>query len=149
MAKSRYWGKNAHLADRADRAVRKELGKIHPLTFIIPLVFLIVGLVVGYTVGGILMKNDGFSLLGEKNITVFVGDGFSYTEEGFTCIALGKDISDKVKVESNMTFTEGVYTVNTSEEGRYYISYTCEDSLFFSGVRLVRTVTVVEGKRGA
>ena len=56
MAKSRYWGRNAHLADRADRAVRKELGKIHPLTFIIPVAFLIIGLVLGYIGGGMLPK---------------------------------------------------------------------------------------------
>ena len=148
MAKSRYWGKNAHLADRAGKAVKKELGKIHPLTFAIPLVFLIIGLVLGYLGGSVLMKEAEFSLLGDKNITVFVGDSFSYTDEGFTCIALGKDISDKVKVESNMTFADGAYTVSTEEEGRYYISYTCEDSLFFGGVRLVRTVTVVERKGG-
>ena len=148
MAKSRYWGKNAHLADRAGKTVKKELGKIHPLTFAIPLIFLIIGVVLGYVGGSVLMKEDEFSLLGEKSITVFVGDSFSYTDEGFTCIALGKNISDKVKVESNMTLTEGVYTVNTAEEGRYYISYTCEDSLFFSGVRLVRTVTVVERMGG-
>ena len=149
MARSRYWGKNAHLADRAGRAVEKELSKIHPLTFIIPAIFLIIGIVLGYIGGSVLMKEDGFTLLGEKNITVFVGEDFSYTDEGFACIALGKDFSDKVKVESNMTLTSGTYTVSTAAEGRYYISYTCEDALFFSGVRLVRTVTVVERKGGA
>lgn len=144
MAKSRYWGKNAHLADRASRAARKELRKMHPLTFAIPLVFLIVGLVLGYVGASVLMKNDGFSLLGNKNITVKVGETFSYTDEGFVCTALGRDISDKVKVESNMTRDGGAYTVDTAEAGVYYISYTCEDPVFFGGVRLVRTVTVEE-----
>ena len=143
MPRSRYWGKNAHLADRAASAAKKELRKMHPLTFIIPLAFLILGLVLGYVGGSVLMKNDGFALLGEKDITVKVGEAFSYTDEGFVCTALGRDISSSVKVESNMSFTDGGYTVDTAEEGRYYISYTCEDSVFFSGVRLVRTVTVV------
>ena len=144
MAKSRYWGRNAHLADRASRAAKKELRNMHPLTFVIPLIFLIIGLVLGYIGGGMLMKEDEFSLLGEKSITVKVGEKFTYTDEGFTCIALGKNIADKVKVESNMTLTNGTYTVDTAEAGVYYISYTCEDPIFFGGVRLVRTVTVEE-----
>lgn len=145
MARSRYWGKNAHLA----KAAEKELRKIHPLTFLIPVIFLIVGLVIGYVGMSVFCKNDSFVLTGEKSFTVTVGESFSYKEEGFTCIALGRDLSSAVKIETNMTKNaDGSYTVDTSEAGIYYISYTCEEGIY-SGVRLVRTLRVTESEVAA
>lgn len=144
MARSRYWGKNAH------RAAKKELRKMHPATFIIPILFLIIGLAVGYFASGFVFKNDGFSLAGEKAYTVTVGSDFTYTEEGFTCTALGRDLSDTVSVKSNIPQNEdGSYTLNTDAPAVYYISYTCTDTLFYTDLRLVRAFYVVEAEVGA
>lgn len=138
MARSKYWGKNAK------RAVKREVKKTHPMTFLIPVLFLVLAFVVGYIGAGALFQTDGFSVRGEKQYTVRVGESFTYTDEGFVCTALGRDISDKVSVKSNMTLTDGVYTVDTTKPGEYYISYTCTDSLFYTNVRLVRVISVLE-----
>ena len=146
MARSRYWGKNAHLAAR--RAVKKEMRRQHPATLIVPILFLVIGLVLGYGAVTLLRtSDDGLSLVGEKAITLSVGESYTYTEEGYRLLCFGKDFSSSVAVDTNMTENaDGTYTPDTSVEGVYYIAYTSEHPLFYTGVRRVRTFHVVGGE---
>ena len=145
MAKSRYWGKNAHLAAR--RALKKEMRRQHPATLILPIVFLLLGLLLGYGAVTLLHSpTDGLSLAGEREITLTVGEAYTYTEEGYSLACLGLDLSDSVSLTSNMKKNaDGTYTVDTSAEGEYYIAYTSTHPLFYRDVRCVRVFHVVGG----
>ncbi len=147
MAKSRYWGKNAHMND-AKRAVKKEVRRQHPATLLIPLLFLLLGLAVGYFAIGILAKpTDGLTLSGESTITVPLGTDYTYREEGYRLSCLGFDATDAVSVSTNLEKNaDGSYTIDTSVPGKYYIAYTSEHPLFYNGLRRVRSFTVLGGE---
>ena len=103
---------------------------------------LFVGVIGGIFTEKIITKNDCFVLSGEKEFNIEIGQDFTYVEEGFKCISFGKDLSNKVKIETNMTKDgNGNYTIDTSEEGEYYIIYTVE-SKKFSEIKRVRTFVV-------
>lgn len=146
MARSRYWGKNAHLAAR--RAVKKELRRQHPATLIVPILFLVLGILLGFGAVTLLHgPEDGLVLCGEREITVPVGTAYTYTEEGYALTCLGLDATDSVSVTHNMTKNpDGTYTLDTSFEGEYYIAYTSTHPLFYRDVRCVRVFRVVGGE---
>ena len=125
------------------RQVRRT-AKRNPLAVIVLILALAIGLAVGYLACSALTKNDGFSLKGEKEIAVTVGEGggsVTLGEDGWTLTALGKDASDQVEVETTLQKTAGGYTVPTDEPGVYRIVYRPTHFLF-SKYSLVRTVTV-------
>ena len=137
---SKYWGANAW-RNQAEKEVRRS----GPLMVLLPLLFLIAGLAVGYfCVGALQGPEDGFSLRGDKRMTVQVGETLHYTEEGYLCSMFGRDLSDCVEVQTNLSrLPDGGYTADASAPGVYYISYTCTDPLFYHEVRLVRTFHVL------
>ena len=144
MAKSGRFGK------KIGRAAKKQLQKTHPATFIIPLLFLVIGLVLGYVGAGVLWADNGFALYGKTEYTVTVGSDFAYRDEGFFCTAVGQNISDAVSISTNMTKnSDGTYTLDTADSGEYYISYTCQHPVFYRNVRLVRVIHVVESEVAA
>lgn len=115
----------------AKSEVKKQVKK-RPIFAIVLFLLLAVGGVGGFFGAKFLTANDTFALVGEANITLTVGE--EYVEEGVTIISFGKDISDKVEIESN---------VDTSVAGEYYIKYTVE-GLRFGSVARYRYVKVVE-----
>ena len=103
---------------------------------------LVVGVVGGIFAEKLISRNDCFVLSGDKEIVVQVGDDFTYSEAGYKCVSFGKDISDKVVIDTNLTKnSDGTYTLDTTKEGDYYMIYTV-DSLKYGKIKRVRTFTV-------
>lgn len=94
-------------------------------------VFLLFG-VGGYFTLRQITKNDEFTLIGEKEIVLIVGE--DYQEKGAKVVSFGKDKSAQIIIESN---------VDTSVAGRYYVKYSVDDFRFKNVVRY-RYVTVEE-----
>ena len=106
---------------------------------------LIISVFAGIFVEKLVTKNDCFVLVGEKEYTIEVGESgstFTYTEKGYKVISFGKDLSDKVSIKTNMTKNnDGTYTIDTSEEGDFYLIYEVE-SLKYGKIKRVRVFTV-------
>lgn len=120
---------------------RKEIFTFKTL---LPALCLVIGLLVGaalvpYFAG----ENSGIALVGDKTVTVALGEELAYTDEGVQFFYFGIDLSAHVEISTNMTKNaDGTYTADTSEAGVYYIAYTSTHSLFERDVRLVRTFVV-------
>ena len=114
--------------------IEKYAKKISPLKLFVLFTCFLVGVGAGIGTTYFLTRNDKFELKGlidgKPEITINVGQ--TYNEPGAVCIAFGKDISDKVKIENNLD-------INT--EGIYVIKYTV-DNLRFNGYTLYRQITV-------
>ena len=147
--------------EKAEKAVQKQVKrkvrrkakqgakKIHPLSYVVWVLALAAGVGCGILGYRFLCRNDGFTLNGKKVLTVPVSQEdelVQYKDQGATVISFGRDRSDFVRVETNLTETDedGVYTVDTSKEGEYYISYTIDDPKF-GNIRRVRVIRVVGG----
>ena len=127
------------------KKILKTAKKISPVTIVLLVAFFAFGLLTGFLAMGQVCKNDTVELLGEASYTYQVGTGTTtYTEEGVKAVAFGEDISTSVEIESNLTGNNGVYEIDLTEEGEYYIKYTF-NHLKFGTVVKYRTITVQEG----
>ena len=132
--------------NKIKREVKKDVKNTGKRLGVVGVIAIILCLVVG-VVGGIfaeklISRNDCFVLSGDKEIVVQVGDDFTYSEAGYKCVSFGKDISDKVVIDTNLTKnSDGTYTLDTTKEGDYYMIYTV-DSLKYGKIKRVRTFTV-------
>ena len=73
-------------------------------------------------------------------------ESFVYNDRGATVIEFGKDISDKVTVETNMQdLGGGKYTADTTVPGKYYIKYTVESHKYGEVCRIRTFVVGGEG----
>lgn len=88
----------------------------------------------GYVTVMVFTKNDTFELIGEKNIELTVNE--EYKEQGVKIISFGKDIKDKIEIESN---------VDTSKEGEYTVIYTVKSIFKYKDVKKVRYISVTNG----
>ena len=135
------------LEDRAERGakryVRKKVRRLNGFTLFFCILAFAAGVAAGIYAYEYVCANDTFSLKGEREIAVALNaESFVYADEGVEIIEFGRDISDTVKVDTNMTLAgEGSYTVDTSVPGRYYIKYTVE-SPKYGAVCRIRTVVV-------
>ena len=86
----------------------------------------------GFFTFKLLTQNDEFTIIGDKQIALTVGD--EYVEQGVKIVSFGKDKSSEVVIES---------TIDTSVAGKYYVKYTAKDYRF-KGVVRYRYVTVEE-----
>ncbi len=137
--------KSNHLRRYGRRAVKKAARTVSPITYIIPLCLLAVGLLLGYFGAGALAVGSDFALLGEKSFTLTAGEMYTYTDEGLVFTYFGTDYSGAVDITTNFPTAEnGMFSVTPEAGEVYYIAYTSTHALFFSGVRLVRTF-VCEG----
>lgn len=124
--------------------IKKSLKKVSTLTIFLAVLFLALGIGAGYFAVSTICKNDTVEVLGQKEITLNIASGtYAYTDEGFKAIAFGQDISQNVKITSNLTETNGVYTIDLTEPGEYYIKYTINHFKFGEVVKY-RTITVEE-----
>lgn len=127
------------------RKAKRKVRRLHPLTFVICFLALALGIGAGIGAYTFISRDDCFRLNGEKSYTVDVGTQMTYVDEGANVISFGKDISDRVKIETNLTETEdGKYTADTSKPAEYYIIYTV-DSIKYGEVQRVRVITVKGG----
>lgn len=117
--------------NKVDKQVEKVVKSTHWVTLLCVIMFLIIGIVAGFFTYQVITKEDKFQLIGDKEITINVGD--TYEEKGITIIAFGKDISDKVVITG---------TVDTTTEGTYNIVYTV-DNFKYKDVKRIRTINVV------
>ena len=120
------------MAKSYKRHVKRAIKNTHGVTLFFAVLFLALGAAGGYFGYSYLTKTDTFELVGEKEITLNVGETF--TDEGFKAVAFGKDVSDKVQIEGN---------VDTSTEGTYVLTYTV-NNLKYKDVKRCRVINVVE-----
>ena len=116
------------------RNVKKVIKKTNKSILLCLFIFITLGAISGYFSMNHLTKNDTFELVGEKNITLTLNQ--EYIEQGVNVIAFGKDLKDKVVIESNL---------DTSKEGEYTIIYTINDSFKYKDVKRIRYISVVNG----
>lgn len=129
---------------KTKRTAKKKIKRIHPLSFVVWILALAMGIGAGVGTCAFICRNDGFEIIGKREITVQTQEGkvYEYTDKGAQVISFGKDISDRVKVDTNMTeLDDGLYSFDASKEGFYYIVYTVDD-VRFGDIRRVRTITV-------
>lgn len=118
---------------KVEKQIDKTIKNTHWATLLFVIIFLIIGIVAGFFTYKVITKEDKFQLIGDKEITINVGD--TYEEKGITIIAFGKDISNKVVITG---------TVDTTTEGTYNIVYTV-DNFKYKDVKRIRTINVVSG----
>jgi hypothetical protein len=118
------------LEKKVEKQIKKSIKKTNKLTLFFTALFLVVGCVGGFFGYKTITQNDTFEIVGNKQITLSVGD--LYVEQGAKIVSFGKDISSKVIIEG---------TVDTTTAGEYAITYSVDDFLF-KGVKKVRVVVV-------
>ena len=134
---------------RVKRSAKKKVKKMHPLTKILAVLFLVVGLALGALTCTFLSKNDHFVLKGETQISLSAGTPYVYKEEGVDAVCFGRSCASKLKVEASRGITrdaDGNYVI-PAEEGVYTLIYTI-DNLKFGGklggekIQRIRVFTV-------
>ncbi|MBE5740972.1 MAG: DUF5011 domain-containing protein [Clostridiales bacterium] len=128
---------------KMSRKASKQLKKVSIGAICIAVLLLVVGAVGGYFGVKLISKNDCFVLNGNDELTLTIGQ--SYTDQGITAVAFGKDVSDDVIIETNLTKNDdGTYTA--TEEGTYYITYKVNHFKYNSifKVQKIRLVSFVE-----
>lgn len=134
------------LTKSEQKKILKTAKKISPITIVLLVAFFAFGLITGFLAMGQVCKNDTIEVLGQKAITYQVGTGSTtYTEEGIKAIAFGEDISASVEIDSNLPNQNGIYEIDLTEEGEYYIKYTF-NHLKFGTVIKYRTISVQAGE---
>lgn len=113
--------------------VEKLAKKVSPVLLFVFAVVVIGFAVGGYFLGGHMIKNDKFEIIGEKTITLTLGDE-PYQDEGAVAISFGKDITSQIVVETNVDYTVA---------GQYYIRYSV-DNVRYKGVYRYRTIIINE-----
>ena len=118
------------MAKRSKKNIEK-VKKKHPIAFIVVIALFAVGIFGGYFTVKTLTKNDTFELIGEKYITLTLGQ--SYQDEGVKVIFFGRDMSGEIVTENNIDY---------SSVGQYYIKYEYSNFLY-KDITIYRYVTIV------
>ena len=118
------------MAKRSKKKIEK-VKKKHPFAFIVVIALFAVGIFGGYFLVKTLTENDTFELIGEKYITLTLGQ--SYQDEGAKAVFFGKDISGEIVTENNIDY---------SSVGQYYIKYEYSNFLY-KDITIYRYVTII------
>ena len=107
---------------------------------------LVIGLAIGWFGGEYICQNDTFSIEGNREYAISLNEvGFQYKDEGVKVIEFGRDISERVMVETNMIkLGNGMYTADITVPGKYYIKYTVASPKYGEVCR-IRTFTIGGG----
>ena len=137
-----------NLSERAEKSARRGARRyakgIHPLTWLIWLLSLVLGVVMGWGLCFLFTASDGFELEGREVYTAYVGQDVHYNEKGVRAVSFGRDISGKVTVKTELKeVADGVYLIDCSKVGEYTIEYTVDDGRY-KDITLVRTFKVAE-----
>ena len=131
------------------KKMKKALKQMHTGYLIVIVISLLIGALGGAFYAHTLTAKDEFTLQGEEETTVTVGEKLEYTDEGIKCISMGKDLSDKVEIKTNMTRSEDgkTFSGETSAEGEYYITYTVTEGRYagLSRVRIFKITAPASG----
>ena len=134
---------------RVKKSAKKKVKKLHPLTKLLTVLFLIAGVALGVLACAFLSRNDHFVLKGETQISLEAGTAYVYKEEGVDAVCFGRSCAGKVEVQASRGITKdanGNYVI-PAEEGVYTLTYTV-DNLKFGGklggekILRIRTFTV-------
>ena len=118
------------MAKRSKKKIEK-VKKKHPFAFIVVIALFAVGIFGGYFLVKTLTENDTFELIGEKYITLTLGQ--SYQDEGAKAVFFGKDISGEIVTENNIDY---------SSVGQYFIKYEYSNFLY-KDITIYRYVTII------
>ena len=123
--------KNTDYADRVSKKgqkkLRKWIKKLHPVTKAAAVICLLLGIAIGALFCLASFKNDHFLLKGQTNVSLQVGDTYTYAEEGVDAVCFGQDVSHKLKVDTALEKdANGNYIIPTDKEGVYTITYTVD-----------------------
>ncbi len=133
---------------KSKKKAEKNLKKLGAGAILGALILLVVGAVGGYFGVKFITRNDCFVLNGKDEITLQLGE--SYVDEGAIVVAFGRDETEKVTIETNLTQNhDGSLTSN--EVGTYYIVYKVDNLKYGSifKVQKIRLITFVEVSEGS
>ena len=120
MAKSNYSAKT-------ERTLRRAIKRLHPLTKVIAVLALLIGIAGGVAFTHFAFQNDRFTLKGQTQFSVDLGADYVYTEQGVEAVCFGRDVSDKLQVQTTLEKdANGNYIIPTDKEGVYTITYTVD-----------------------
>ncbi len=129
----------------AKSQVKRKLNGLHTATKTAMVLSLLVGLVLGAVACYVISRNDAFTLKGNTEIQCDPGSEggvFLYTDEGATVTCFGRDMSDKIKAESDLERdSEGRYIIPVDRPGVYTIVYTV-DCVKFGTVKPIERIRV-------
>ena len=128
---------------KAGRKIRGKSSRFYPRVIALWTTLLFLGAGAGFAAAYAATMNDTFELRDTKEKTIPAdGEIYYYNDPGAVEIEFGRDISGRVRAESDLEKDEkGNYIIDASEEGIYFISYTV-DSPRYKSVRIVRTFIV-------
>ncbi len=144
------------LQNRAKRGVKNAFGRLHTATKLLMVLALLAGLAAGAFVCWRASRDDRFVLKGQTSFSIDFMEGsttpYYYTEEGVEAYCFGKDVSEKLSVETTLQRdAEGRYMIPTDKEGVYTITYTVDAPKFGEKapngqIKRVRVFTVTAGE---
>ena len=142
-------------ATRSTRSKRSNVRRVRNLgikAILIILIVTIIGGAIGVGACWFITRNDCFTIIGNDEITLTlraegeeISSKNSYIDEGVKVVSFGRDVSDKVYIETDLTQNlDGSYTAN--EIGTYYIIYKVDDIKYgkIFTVQRIRLITFVE-----
>lgn len=150
------WGWDApeNRNGKATRSTKRNIKKLGLKAILIILLVTIIGGGIGAGAYWFVSRNDCFDIIGQDEITLMLkgedeefGDENRYFDQGVKVVSLGRDISDKVSIETDLKQNEdGSYYAD--EIGTYYIIYKVDDIKYgkLFTVQRIRLITFVEGK---
>ncbi len=128
---------------KTEKKTVSALKKTSLKAWLVGLVCLFVGVLVGAGVWFFVGKNDCFKIVGQDELSFTLSE--HYKDEGVKIISLGKDLSTTAKIETNLKVDEnGNYYAE--DVGTYYIKYSSDDIKYgkIFKVEKVRLITFVE-----
>ena len=112
---------------KAQKQLERGIKKMHPATKAIAILFLVIGIAGGALFSLYTFQNDRFLLKGESSFSIDVGEVYTYTEQGVDAVCFGRDVSDRLKVETDLQKdADGNYIIPTDKAGVYTITYTVD-----------------------
>lgn len=157
------WGWNApeERKGKASRSTNKQtkrkLKKLGFRAILIILLVTLIGACIGAGACWFVCRNDCFDIIGKDEITLEItinqkqGNEMitvpnKYVDDGVRVVSFGRDVSDKVQVETNLKQnTDGSYYAD--EVGTYHIIYKVDDIKYgkIFTIQRIRLITFVEG----
>ena len=124
---------------RTKNKALKEIKRTPLKTIAVALLVLVITAVAGFFTAKLLTKNDCFEIIGSDEIVLSVGE--TYKDEGVKVISFGKDLSDKVLIETDMKLN-GQAEYYAEEEGTHYIIYTV-DSIKYGSIFKIQKIRIL------
>ncbi len=144
--------RNGKASRTTKRKTNRTIKKLGFKAILIILLVTIIGAAIGAGVCWYLTLDDQFVIIGKDEITLTLKDeneewGLNncYNDEGVKVVSFGRDVSDKVYIETNLKQNPN-RTYYADEVGTYYIIYRVDDIKYgkIFTVQRIRLITFVE-----